>query len=108
VQSVRPVGSKSALHFCNCLFVALCVPTYHVCNNYVTYIVAIRFALVSTSDGWIESAGVVTTSSLAQLRDTEKQRQCRRDNARLTEGRNVRREQLLVMPMYIATELLTS
>ena len=71
-----------------------------MCNNYVMYIVAMQLALVSTSDGWIECC-VVTTSSLALLRvqDTEKQRQHRDDNARLTEGRNVRREQLLVMPM---------
>ena len=30
--------------------------------------------------------------------DTEKQRQCRRDDVRLTKNRNARREQLLVMP----------
>ena len=36
--------------------------------------------------------------------DTEKQRQCRRDDARLTESGNARSEQLLVVP----TELLTN
>jgi len=36
--------------------------------------------------------------------DTEKQRQHRRDDTRLTEGRNTRSEQLLAMP----TELLTN
>jgi len=36
--------------------------------------------------------------------DTEKQRQCRHDYAGLTESRNTRSEQLLVMP----TELLTN
>ena len=36
--------------------------------------------------------------------DTEKQRQCRCDNARLTKSGNARSEQLLVVP----TELLTS
>jgi len=36
--------------------------------------------------------------------DTEKQRQCRRDSARLTEIGNARSEQLLVVP----TELLTN
>jgi len=35
--------------------------------------------------------------------DTEKQRQCRRDDARLTESGNARSKQLLVVP----TELLT-
>ena len=30
--------------------------------------------------------------------DTEKQRQCRRDDARMTENRDVRSEQLLMMP----------
>ena len=24
-----------------CLFVCLCVRTYHICNNYITYIVAV-------------------------------------------------------------------
>jgi len=39
-------------------------------------------------------------SSLAQLQvqDTEKQRQHRCNNARLTESRNTRSEQLLMMP----------
>ena len=36
--------------------------------------------------------------------DTEKQRQRRRDDVRLTESRNTRSEQLLVVP----TELLTN
>jgi len=36
--------------------------------------------------------------------DTEKQRQCRHDDARLTESRNTGSEQLLVMP----TESLTN
>jgi len=36
--------------------------------------------------------------------DTEKQRQCRRDDARLTESKNARSEQLLMVP----TELLTN
>ena len=36
--------------------------------------------------------------------DTEKQRQRRRDDVRLTESRNARSEQLLVVP----TELLTN
>ena len=25
-----------------CLFVTLCVPTYHVCNKYITYIIVMR------------------------------------------------------------------
>jgi len=36
--------------------------------------------------------------------DTESQRQCRRDDARLTESRNARSEQLLV----VSTESLTN
>jgi len=36
--------------------------------------------------------------------DTERQRQCRRDNVRLTESENAKSEQLLVMP----TESLTN
>jgi len=49
--------------------------------------------------------GVATMTSLVQLRvqDSEKWRQCRGDNVRLTESGNARSKQLLVMP----TELLT-
>jgi len=36
--------------------------------------------------------------------DTEKKRQCRRDDARLTESRKTRSKQLLIVP----TELLTN
>ena len=52
----------------------------------------IRTAVLSTC--------VATMSSLAQLWvwDTAKQRQHRRDNARLTKSGNARSEQLLVMP----------
>ena len=44
------------------------------------------------------------SSSYESEMDTEKQRQCRHDGARLIENGNVRREQLLVMP----TESLTN
>ena len=46
------------------------------------------------------STGVATVSSLAQLRvqDTNKQKQCRHNDTRLTESGNARSEQLLVMP----------
>ena len=43
-QSARPTGPKITLHFRVCLYLciyaSLCIPTYHVHNNYVTYIVA--------------------------------------------------------------------
>jgi len=43
-------------------------------------------------------------SSLAQFEmETEKQRQCRRDNARLIESGNARSEQLLRMPAELLT-----
>ena len=38
-----PAGRAQRLYvFCICWSVNLCVPTYHVCNNYVKYIVAMR------------------------------------------------------------------
>ena len=51
------------------------------------------------------STGVATTSSLVELQfqDTEEHMQCRHDNVRLTESRNTRSEQLVVVP----TEKLT-
>ena len=103
-------GPKIALHFSClfvCWFVTLCVRT--CCRNkYVTYITAMQLYF---SRLWIRqllwkwSTGVATTSSLARLwvRDTEKQKQCRHNGARLTNRWNARSEQLLVMP----TELLT-
>ena len=39
--TVDPAGSKIALRFLY-LFVCLCICTYHMCNNYVLYIVAMR------------------------------------------------------------------
>jgi len=45
VQSVQPAGPKIALNFLH-LLVRVCVPTYHVRNNYITYIVAMCFTLV--------------------------------------------------------------
>ena len=46
------------------------------------------------------NTGVVTTSSLAQIRvqDTKEQRQHRRNNVRLTKSGNARSEQLLMIP----------
>ena len=43
-QSVQPSGPKIALGFpcLYCIYLGLCVPTYHMHNNYVTYIVAMR------------------------------------------------------------------
>ena len=42
--SVQPAGPKIALRFCVCLLVCwsvgLCVPTYHMCNDYIMYIIA--------------------------------------------------------------------
>jgi len=70
-------------------------------NNYITYIVVMQHNF-GRLDGCFEYYSVATMSSLAQLRvqDTkaQKQRQCRRDDARLTKSRNPKSEQLLVMP----------
>ena len=60
------------------MYVSLCVPTYHVHNNYVTYIVDMRpyFSLLQQ---FRQLLCVATRSSLAYEfeTDTEKQRQCR-------------------------------
>jgi len=40
-RSVRPAGPKITLLFPR-LYIYMCVHTYHVRNNYVTYIVAMR------------------------------------------------------------------
>ena len=49
--------------FCICLYVYLCVPTYHMRNNYVTYIVAMQPYF---SQLW-QFRQLATMSSLAQL-----------------------------------------
>ena len=93
--------------FCVCLYLGLCVPTYHLHNNYITYIAAIWLDFI-----WLWQSRLllcVSTCTMSRLAsyeckiDTEKQRQCRRNDARLTKSRNARSEQLLVMP----TESLT-
>ena len=76
-----------------CWYVYLCVHTYHVRNNYVTYIVAMR-PYFSRLRQFRRLLCVAAMSSLPQLLDTEKQRQCRHDDARLTKSGNARSEQL--------------
>jgi len=42
---VRPAGPKITLRFPRlyvCIYICMCVRTYHVHNNYVTYIVAMQ------------------------------------------------------------------
>ena len=92
-HSVWPAGPKIALCFPH-LFVGLCAPTYHMCNNYATYIVICDFTVVNISSCLYS---VVWHSYKFKI-DTEKQRWHRHDNARLTKSRNARSEQLLVMP----------
>jgi len=55
-----------------------CVSTYHVCNNYIMYIVAMQLYL-STALQFEHSTGVATMSSVAQLRvrHSQEQRQSR-------------------------------
>ena len=76
------------------IYIHMCVRTYHVRNNYVTYIVAMRPYLSRL-------LCVAAMSSLPQFEmDTEKQRQRRRDDVRLTEGGNARSEQLNTRSAY--------
>ena len=95
-----PAGPKIAfVSAAVCLFVCgifgWCIP-YHMCNNYITYIVAMQLYF---SQLWTaaSSTGVANVSSLAQLRvqDINKQRQNRHDDARLTESGNIRSKQQL-------------
>ena len=92
---------KIALCF-QCLFVCLLaglrVPTYIMCAiiNVLCCHTRLHFYF-----GQLDlSTGVATMSSLAllQVQHPEKQRQCGHDDTRLTESRNARSEQLLVMP----------
>ena len=41
VLCARPAGPKITSHF-PCLYLSLCIHIYHVCNNYITYIVVMR------------------------------------------------------------------
>ena len=71
-------------------------PHFHVRNNYVRYIVAMR-PYFSRLQQFRQLLCVAAMSSLPQLQlemDTEKQRQRRRDDARLTESGNARSKQL--------------
>ena len=107
----REARGQLVLRLLCCFHVCLCVHTYHVCNNYVTNIVAMWPYF-----NWLWQLRrllcVATMISLAQLRvqdsyefemDTEKQRQRRCKDARLTESRNARSKQLLLMPRDLLT-----
>ena len=54
-QSVQPSGPKIALGFpcLYCIYLGLCVPTYHMHNNYVTTLLPCEFTLIKfgNSDG---------------------------------------------------------
>jgi len=71
--------------FSICLYLVLCIHTYHMHNNYmyIMYIVAMQ---LHCSQLWMAplSTSVTTMCSLVQLRvgDTENQGQHRRDNIR--------------------------
>ena len=96
-----PVGPKITLPFLH-LYIYVCVCTYHVRNNYVTYIVAMRPYLLNR----LRLLCVAAMSSLPQLRlqmDTEKQRQRRRADERLTESGDARSEQLNTCGAYRVT-----
>ena len=83
---------------CIYIYICMCVRTYHVRNNYVTYNCCHATLLQSTSaidlDGCFpQLLGVVYHSYDFEM-GTEKQRQRTRDGARLTESGNTRSEQL--------------
>ena len=84
--------------FCVCM----CTHTYHVCNNYVTYIVAMR-PYFSRLRQFRRLLCVAAMSSLPQLRLRDgyrKAEQHRRDDVRLTESGNARSEQLNTRSAY--------
>jgi len=97
VRSTRPAGPKITLCFPH-LYLSLCVRTYHMRNNCITYIVAMQPYL-----SWLWQFRRLHFYEFEM--DTEKQRQRRRDDTRLTESGDARsKQQLLVMP----TELLVT
>jgi len=86
-----------------CLSICLCFPTYHVCNNYVTYMLPCNFTLVDLTAAL--STGVCTMSSPAaqlqvclKLRYRAAEATCICDDVRLTEHGNARSEQIIMMP----------
>ena len=81
----------------------MCVCTYHMRNNYVTYIVAMQ-PYFSRLRLLCVAARVVYHTYDFEM-DTEKQRQRRRDDARLAESGNARSEQLILV---VPTESLTN
>ena len=62
----RPAGPKITLLFPR-LYVYMCICTYHVRNNYVTYIVAMRPYYTSPLRQFRRLLFVATMSSLPQL-----------------------------------------
>ena len=88
---------------CWYIYIFICVSTLIMCAI-ITSRTLLPCDLLSTLARLL---CVATVSSLPQLRDRDgywKQRQRRRDDARLTESRNARSEQLLMLP----TESLTN
>jgi len=76
----------------------MCIRTYHVHNNYITYIVAMR-PYFTVNFGNLDGCCVAAISRVVYHSydfemDTEKQRQRRCDEAGLTESGNARTKQL--------------
>ena len=98
-----PAGPNIALSFLR-LFVCTCASALITSAIITSHtLLPCDFTLVNLAAAL--STDVATMSSLAELRvwDTKKQRQHRCNDTRLTESRNARRKQLLMMP----TEQLT-
>ena len=85
---------------------SLCVHTYHVrkITSYTLLLCDLTWVEFGSLDGCFVQLLWVVQHSYEYKVDTEKQRQHRHDDARLTESGNARSEQLLVMP----TESLTN
>ena len=98
MQSAQPTCPKIAYVFCVCLWSVSACTIITSCT-----LLPCDFNLVEfgSSDGCSQLC--VATMSYKFEIDTKKQRQCRHNNARLTESRNARSKQILVM----LTELLT-
>ena len=64
-RSARPAGPKITLPFPR-LYIYMCVRTYHVRNNYVTYIVAMRPYL---SRPWLLCVAAMSRLPQLRLRD---------------------------------------
>jgi len=80
-------------HFLHLFVVCLCIPTYHMHNNYTTYVGAMQLHFSRLWTAALSIGEPIYTMSSYKF---EKQKQCRRIDTRLTDSGNARSEQHLL------------